>query len=213
MLGSMKRRGIALLTALVVAGAALPAAAQVYKYTKKDGTVVYTDKLSDLPPERRAYYNAKEKKAEEKRRRARKRMTEEERRAADLEAQRKRILEQELAEEARRKQLQAIDEALAAYRKEKREREQAKAYWQEKLAKAKTDLREALAAYREALEEYESLAIQPNFSLFPGQRARLEELRTKLPKLEQAVDEANLYLVEILPEEARKAGVPPGWLR
>jgi hypothetical protein len=206
-------RAVACLGLVALLVGASPAAAQVYKYRKKDGTVVFTDKLSDLPKERRAYYNRKKAKAKEKRRRARERMTPEERRAADLEAQRKKILAQELAARERRRRLEAIDAALAEYREKRSRKRQREAFWREKKAKAEARLEAALAEYREARKEWEALATRVGFSLLPGQRARKLELQEKLPKLEAAVDAANTYLTETLPEEARRAGVPPGWLR
>ena len=57
--------GIAVTTLFLLPGLA---EAEIYKYTKKDGSVVYTDKLSQLPRERRAYYLRQQKAQEEERR-------------------------------------------------------------------------------------------------------------------------------------------------
>lgn len=190
-----------------------PAEAQVYKYKKKDGTVVYTDDLGELPPARRAYYNQRAEQAAEREARKRALLTPEQRRAAELEAQRAQIIAAELEEAQRRKRLAEIDEAIRAFRASEKKEANQLAYWLEKKSKAEAELDEALEAFRAAQKEWAALAIKPRFSMFPGQAARLAELEKALPKLEAEVDAANLYLTETLPEQARQAGLPPGWRR
>ena len=210
----MKVFGFAALVLAVSLGGAAPAArAQVYKYKDADGTLVFTDRLSDLPPERRAYYNRKEAEAEKRRRAEERALSEQERRAVELEAERARVLAEETEAAQRRRRLAELDEALRAYRRQKAERAQRKAYWQEKRTQAETALNEALLAYRSAKKEWSGLATQAGFALFPGQQRRLQELQEALPKLAAAVETRNHYLSVTLPEEARRAGIPPGWLR
>ncbi|MEL6185961.1 MAG: hypothetical protein AAFU79_15155 [Myxococcota bacterium] len=190
------------------------AEAQVYKYEKPDGTVIFTDDLAELPPERRAYYNEKEKAARERAERARARMTPEERRAEELAAERDKLMRAEMEEAARQARLREIDAFLRDWRAKQKQASDQIGFWLEKKQKAEQDLARALAKYREAQAEWSALALKKmSFSLFPGQNARFQELQESLPELEAEVDAANVYLTETLPDEARKAGLPRGWAR
>lgn len=192
--------------ALVIGGLSDPARAQVYKYEKPDGTIVFTDKLSELPPERRAYYNKKLREQEAARRRAEEQMTAAERQAKELEEERRALLQQEIDEADRKARLARIDAAIQAYREEVAQREQRRGYWLERKAAAEKALAEALEAYRAAQKEWEGLAIRARYALLPGQQKRIVELEKALPELAAQVEAANTYLTETLPEEARKAG-------
>ncbi len=208
---------IAIPTWVIVVASLLLAAskseAQVYKYTNEKGVVVFTDKLSDLPPERRAHYNEREMAAKKRREQLARSRTPEQQRTAELEEERRKILESRVEEQQREARLAAIEQALRDIEETSKARAETKAYWQERKATAQRELQEALDRYREAVKEYEGLAIKVGFTLFPGQQNRLLELQALLPKLEADVDRANAFLTEALPEEARRAGVPPGWLR
>ena len=199
---------------LLALGLGLPkrADAQVYKYTRDDGVVVFTDKLSDLPPERRAYYSKKAKAAEDQRRRERARKAPEQLRREALEAQRAQLARKKLNKEAEQHRRREFEDMLREIRKEKEKQEQANQFWREKKSEAEQALADALSRYNEALKEWESLAIKASFSLFPGQRVRLNKLQQALPQLAAAVEAANTYLTETLPAEARRAGIPPGVL-
>ena len=64
---SAHRMLLGLAAAGLVLGLGADARAQIYKYTQGDGTIVYTDKLSDLPESKRAEYNRREAEAEQRR--------------------------------------------------------------------------------------------------------------------------------------------------
>lgn len=187
--------------------------AQIFKYKQPDGTVAYTDELSDLPKERRVYYNRllaeRAKKDEAVEKAARK--TDAEIRAA--EAERQRVARERMAAEERRRRLAALDETLKALRERSRAREQEKAKWQQKVAETKQELADKLAAFRSTKEKWQALAIRADFALFPGQVEEKQELRAKMRKLEAEVDALVHRLDVVIPEQARKAGVPPGWIR
>lgn len=209
-MSALSRIALVVLTTLI----APPAFAQVYKYQKADGSVIFTDDLAELPPSRRAFYRKKEEAAERRAERERARMSPEERRAAELAAERERLIKAEMEEAARQTRLREIDEVLREWRAKKTQADQQTAFWLEKKAKAELALDAALAKYREAHAEWSALAIKKlNFSTFPGQNARFAELQESLPTLEAEVDAANTYLTETLPDEARKAGLPRGWAR
>jgi colicin import membrane protein len=193
--------------------ALLPAAAhaQIFKYVKPDGTVVYTDNLSQLPPKRRAYYN--------------KMLAEQERAEKELEAKirdeqktreraeaRRRALRQN-AETAGQDRLAALEAEIARLRAQNEARERAKAEWRKRYLSLRSRLDQKLEAYRQTQQKYDALAIRADYALFPGQVKEKNELRAQLEKLEKEIDALAHELNVELPAEARKAGIPPGWIR
>lgn len=187
-------------TALVLASAT-PALAQVYRYKKPDGTVVFTDNLAELPPARRAYYNRRAQEAKERLEKIRAAQTPAERREAEREADAARAKQEAEAEVVRRKRLAAIQRLVTRIRADEEKRAQTAAYWAEREAEAKKALDEAVDAYEAAKTEWEGLAMKAGFALFPGQAERKKELQDKLPELAAEVEAANTYLYETLPEE------------
>ncbi|HAK60471.1 MAG TPA: hypothetical protein DCO77_08835 [Nitrospiraceae bacterium] len=90
-----------------------------------------------------------------------------------------------------------------------------RAQWQKKLGTAKQRLARAEARYRSLEEEKNTLlrawgspALAPVAS-----RMRSEEIDKELVKAQKEIDEARNMIDVVIPEQARKAGVPPGWLR
>lgn len=189
------------------------AEAQIYKYSKPDGSVVYTDSLAELPPDRRAHYNQRQAELEAKARDEEAAMGAEEAERRRLEKERAAIAEAEMAEAERRERLAAMDAALAQYKARKKQSDLDKAGWQRRMKGARDQLARLLAKFRQKQTEWTSLATKASYAMFPGQAEKQEQLAKELKSLELAVD-AQIDLVEVrLPEEARKAGVPPGWLR
>lgn len=208
------RRPLLALAALTFAlGLAESASAQVYKYTKPDGTVVYTDKLSDLPADRRAHYNKLEKEAQERRKAQVNMLGEAEVKRREVEAERKRVEQAQLEEQERARRLAEIDATLEQIRKRQAKTAGNKKAWQDRMKKAKAELKAALKEFRETQEAYNGLATKADYTLLPGQGKQKEELRKKVAALEKRVDAAIREVYVVIPEEARKAGVPPGWLR
>lgn len=209
----MTRRILALAALATALCFTTTASAKVYKYTKADGTVVYTDKLSDLPAARRAHYNRIEQEAKQ-RRKARVNMlgkAEVERREA--EAERKRVQEAKLEADERARRLAEINATLERIRKDNERTAGKKKVWKDRLQKAKQELKDALQAFRDKQKEYKTLAIKPNFARLPGENQKVEKLRKEVAALEKRVDDAIRELYVVIPEQARKKGVPPGWLR
>lgn len=202
--------------ALVAVAAGLgggDASAHIFRYTKPDGTVAYTDKLSDLPKERRAYYNRLlaelEKKNEEAEREAERDQAE----IRKAEAERQRLERARIAARKRRERLAALDATIEALRERNRARQRAKEQWTKRLESTRRELDRKLKAYRTTKRDWQALAIQAEYALFPGQVKKKQELREKMLKLQREVDALVHELNVEIPEEARKAGVPPGWLR
>lgn len=210
---SMLRARLALSVLTLGLLASGPAGAQIYKYTKGDGTVVYTDSLAELPPERRAHYNRLEREAEQRRKAQENMLGKEEVERREAEAERKRLQQAQMAEAERQRRLASIEATLKRIRERRAEKAGRKAAWQKRMKEAKAKLQEKLEEFRKTQEEYKGLATKADFALFPGQGKKKEELRKKVARLEQEVDALIREVYVVIPEDARKAGVPPGWIR
>jgi len=194
-------------------GLASTAEAKIYKYTKADGTVVYTDKLSDLPPARRAHYNKQEQEAAERQKARENQFGKEELKRRDAEAQRAKLMKAQMEEQERARRLAALDETLKSIERSKSKRGAHKAAWQKRIKDAKAKLQENLQEFRKTQDAYKALAMKAGFTLFPGQAEEKERLRKRVTELEAKVDASIHEVYVTIPEEARKSGVPPGWLR
>ena len=209
----------ALSTTVLAALIALPvvAEAQVYKYKKKDGTIVYTDSLAQLPSSSPRLLQQPRKAAEgaprERLEKARGKDSVEKER---MEAERARILKMKIEEEERQRRLAAIDvqlkEVRCASEADRPYREPA-TKWKKRIQDAKADLKKKVAEFEKVQESYNSVAIKGGYGLFPGQAEQMQKDKKKLDALEREIDELNNELTVKIPEDARRAGVPPGWLR
>lgn len=202
--------GLALLLASLFLGT--EANAQIFKYKKPDGTVVYTDSLAQLPPARRAYYNRKLQEQERKRREAVQRLGKDEYERREKEKELEALRKRQMDEAERKRRIAAINAVLDDIRQRKKSREADEAAWRKKAKEAKEKVDRLLAEFNETQEKYKKLALNRAYAL-PGQQQERLELQKKLEKLEPELDAAIEYLNFGLPEEARKAGVPPGWIR
>lgn len=189
------------------------ARAELYKWTKPGGLVVYTDNLSQLPPDVRAYYAKIQEARDAKRKELERTLGKEELERRDAEAKREELAKQALAEDERARRMAGLDAALAQIAKRRADREAAKKAWQERIQRAQRDLDKKLSEFREMSEAWSRLAIQPSHTLLPGQSDERDQLKARLEKLEKEVDALVVEIEETIPDEARKAGVPPGWLR
>lgn len=75
--------------------------------------------------------------------------------------------------------------------------------WREKKSEAERQLAEAKGRLNRILMSFPSIA----------RRQKEAEIREEIKEYEEQIQEAARMLSEVLPEEARKAGAPPGWLR
>lgn len=199
--------------ALAGLGAAGPAEAQIYKYTQGDGTVVYTDKLSDLPAAKRAHYNRQEEAAKKRREALVNMLGKEEVEKREAEAERARVQRADMAEAERKRRLDALDNQLELIRKRNADRDKVKEKWQKRIKQAKAKLQEKLQAFRKTQESYRALATKASYTLLPGQAKKRDDLKGQLTALEGEIDALVREIYVTIPDEARKAGIPPGWLR
>ena len=173
----------------------------------------YTDKLSQLPRERRAYYLRQQKAQEEERRKLEARIGKAEMQRRELEKKRKALeaSQTQAAELAKRRQeltaqINAMDKARSAKLADK-------ATWKKRMKEARAERDALLLAFQKKQKEYNELAIKPAFTLLPGEAKKKEAARKELQRLESELDAAIMDVQVNLPNQARKARVPPGWLR
>ncbi|MGF1511981.1 MAG: DUF4124 domain-containing protein [Myxococcota bacterium] len=202
-------RSLGILVGLAVAGT--NAQAQIYKYVKDDGTVVYTDSLAKLPKERRIYYN---KLAEERAQKASAVQAEvDQDTAARKAAEAERARLQAEAKARNQARLQELDAEIARLRSKNQIREKERDRWTSLYRQTKQRLQERLKAFEDTQQAYQALAVQAEFALFPGQKEKKFELYRQMKALETEIDDLNRRLTVEIPEQARKAGIPPGWVR
>lgn len=94
--------------------------------------------------------------------------------------------------------------------------EDRKAEWQERMRDARKRQADAEQRYREldqkrtdALGKWGGSAVSGRLE-GQAEAARIEQ---EMKKVRQEIDDAKNQVENVIPEEARKAGVPPGWLR
>ncbi len=89
------------------------------------------------------------------------------------------------------------------------------AAWRDKISEWKDTLADAEKRYRELAQERRSLFERYAVPAYApaGVRLRAEQIDEKLKEIQKEIDEARNMIDVVIPEEARKAGVPPGWLK
>jgi chromosome segregation ATPase len=200
---------------LALSSLALPSAAfaDLFKYTKKDGSVVYTENLAEVPADRREFYQQRIAEREAERRALESSVGKEELERREAEAERARI-ERQAADDAERAQrLAQLDAQLRAYAEKHKKLDASKSQWQGRMRSAKAKLAQLLKEFQDTQAKHGSLAFRASHTLLPGQAEQQEQLAAKLKDLEQQIDAMIVEVEETIPDEARKAGVPPGWIR
>lgn len=189
------------------------ASAQIYKYKGADGTVVYTDSMGELPADRRAYYNERRRRLEAERQALERQLGTEEVQRREAEKQKAELMRKKMDEAERKRRLAAIEARLRKYKKSAQTERAAKTYWQNRVKEARARLKTALADFNKAKDEYTALAMQAPHTLFPGQAKTRDQAKAKMDALEATIDATIEALEVTIPLEARKAGIPRGWIR
>lgn len=191
-----------------------PAAlAEIYKYKKPNGQVIYTDNLADLPPERRDFYAKRKAERDLERREEEQRVGKEELERREAEAKRAELERASIADQERADRLRLIDLQLEAIKKKRLEREASREAWTQRMKAARDLLAKRLADFRAVQERHDAIAIKPSLTFLPGEAEELEKLRLEKERLEKEVDQSIEEVEVTIPEEARKAGIPPGYVR
>jgi hypothetical protein len=93
--------------------------------------------------------------------------------------------------------------------------EAGKAEWQRRMKDARQRLADAERRYW-ALDQKRREALEKGGGPASGRREGLveaERIEQEMRRAQREIDDARNRIEVVLPEEARKAGVPPGWLR
>lgn len=90
-----------------------------------------------------------------------------------------------------------------------------KGEWQDRIRDWKNRLTDAEKRYQELEKERSELFTQWGIPAYAPADVRLkaEQLEGEMAEVRKKIDEARHMIDEVIPEEARKAGIPPGWLR
>jgi len=93
--------------------------------------------------------------------------------------------------------------------------EAGKAEWQGRIREWKEKLSRAEKRYQDLDEEWKTLYGRWGGAAYapPDTKTRVKEIQQEMETVKKEQDEARNMLESVIPEEARKAGVPPGWLR
>ena len=105
-------------------GWANEAHSEIYKYKKSDGSIVYTDNLSQLPLKERAYYNELKEARKQKEQEEERRLGTDEYQRKLAERKRAELLRRKMSQEERKQRLAAIDRQLKVFQ-EKRDKDHA----------------------------------------------------------------------------------------
>jgi len=122
-------------------------------------------------------------------------------------------LEQPVTEEAVRQE-QVVREP-APQPEEESDQEAGQEEWQQRIRDWKLRLADAERRYQALENERNKILMKfgmPGAAL-PGDRAKVIELEGKMKSIQKEIDDARNMINVVIPDEARKAGIPPGWLR
>jgi hypothetical protein len=176
-----------------------PGRAEVYKYVDKKGTVHYTDDPDQLPEPQRSKV------------------------LRELEEQIKK--EQERRRKLKEQGIEVPDERLppppppppphrphpATNRLE--QRKAARKVWEQRGQKARERVAELEEKCAELKEERDRNKTDSLTFARPGAGKRYQKSQAAYENCQKDLKKARNYLNEGLPEQARRAGVPPGWIR
>lgn len=155
----------------------------LYQWTDEKGVVHITDQLGEVPEQ----YRAKTRKMEETRK----------------------------SEAGPESKTQRDTGALFTPQSAEGTDEAQKAVWQNRIREWKTRLENAERHYRELDQQRTELLMSwggPAYGPLEN-KIKAEQIERQMKETQKQIDEARNMLDVVIPEEARKAGVPPGWLR
>jgi hypothetical protein len=110
---------------------------------------------------------------------------------------------------------QRIDERFTPAEQDEEREENSKAEWQQRMKLARQRLTDAERSYQE-LDQKRNEALVRWAGGASGRledRAQAERIEQEMKQVQKEKDDARNEVEVVIPEAARKAGVPPGWLR
>jgi hypothetical protein len=84
--------------------------------------------------------------------------------------------------------------------------------WRDRMTAARKALEELRGKRRKAQEEYEALLRQRNLRSFPVDPNLEASVSARIRELDQSITDKEYEISSTIPDEARRAGVPPGVL-
>jgi phage-related minor tail protein len=98
---------------------------------------------------------------------------------------------------------------------EETDQEAGKEEWQQRIRDWKGRLAGAEKRYQALEEERGRIILRSGVpaAALPGDPTRVIEIEGEIKKTQKEIDDARNMINVVIPEEARKAGIPPGWLR
>jgi chromosome segregation ATPase len=206
-------RGVALAVVLAVLPAGSAVAQDIFRWVKPDGSVTFTDSLAALPEPVRQDYNRKIAAREAQRAELERSLGKEERARREAEAERTRVANEAMEAAERATRLSAIDERLKAFAEADKKRQNEKKQWIERVRTARAKVQKLYQDFHAAEATWNDLGTRASFTLLPGQAEELAKAKETMDALVPQLDAAIKELEVTIPEEARRAGIPPGWLR
>jgi len=93
--------------------------------------------------------------------------------------------------------------------------EAGKAEWQQQIKTWKSKLARAENHYQELDQQWKTLYGRWGGAAYspPETKLQVQQIQQEMETTKQEIDEARNMIDVVIPERARKAGVPPGWLR
>jgi len=155
----------------------------LYTWTDDSGGVHITDGLGNVPEQ----YRPKARKTEDSRK----------------------------GEAGQGQQTQNVTGGTARPESEEETEESLKAELQDRIQEWKTRLDQAEKRYRELDQQRTELLMSSGGPAYGPieNKVKAEQIAQEMKEVEKQIDEARNMLDVVIPEDARKAGVPPGWLR
>jgi hypothetical protein len=127
-----------------------------------------------------------------------------------------RIMEESRSDEGEQgQQTQNVSGGTAGPESEEATEEGRKAEWQDLIREWKTRLDQAEKRYRELDQQRTALLMSSGGPAYGPieNKVKAEQIAQQMKEVQQQIHEARNMLDVVIPEDARKAGVPPGWLR
>lgn len=194
MIGKVKRSlmGIVVLAGVLTATAPIMAGGVVYRWVDKKGVIHLTDDLSQVPEPYASMYQAEIRESEKNRTEHGVDRVEPPARATSSPRQAQ-----------RRVRAVGIAERRARQHKE----------WQKRVATWRGELSSATQALARVERELSRLTLNPLLRTTPPVKSEIKATREEKAKALERVEKARTMLLEKLPAEAKKDGVPRRWLQ
>ena len=159
----------------------------IYQWTDENGNVGFTDDLSKIPEKYRSSAVIEREVPAE---------TDEENKGGEMPTE-----EQGLELPPEQPQVPEVDDAGHD-----------RSYWENRIKELR-DQQVALAEQKAKLEQEVNVMSNPLIYNTAQDKQLLQEKRNKLESVDRQIEENEHQLNNVIPEEARRLNVPPGWLR